>query len=54
MRELVGTCHKCSKEVYCLDGFLNGFVDEHSRLTCFSCEEQQEQQGQHSQPDQQN
>lgn len=36
MRELVGTCESCGKDVFCLDGFLNG-VSEAGRLECFEC-----------------
>ncbi|WP_424237486.1 hypothetical protein [Bhargavaea ginsengi] len=38
MRELVGTCESCGKDVFCLDGFLNG-VSEAGRLECFECAE---------------
>ncbi|WP_240377664.1 hypothetical protein [Bacillus piscicola] len=37
MRELVGECAVCGKEVFCLDGFLNGVVDEEKKLLCFEC-----------------
>lgn len=37
MKELVGTCHVCEKEVYCLDGFLNGVVNDEGVLICFEC-----------------
>ncbi|MGG4032962.1 hypothetical protein ABEV74_04510 [Paenibacillus cisolokensis] len=39
MRELVGECEVCRKEIYCEDGFLNGRLDEGGRLTCFACAE---------------
>ncbi|GIQ66204.1 hypothetical protein PACILC2_47720 [Paenibacillus cisolokensis] len=39
MRELVGECEVCRKEIYCEDGFLNGRLDEGGRLTCFTCAE---------------
>ncbi|GGE07322.1 hypothetical protein GCM10011571_05730 [Marinithermofilum abyssi] len=39
MKELVGMCTGCGREVYCLNGFLNGVVDEEKRLWCTACEE---------------
>ncbi|WP_196493860.1 hypothetical protein [Ornithinibacillus caprae] len=36
MRELVGECEKCGKEVYCENGFLNG-VHESGELFCQEC-----------------
>ncbi|MBM7553024.1 hypothetical protein [Thalassobacillus pellis] len=41
MRELVGTCTVCGKEIYCEDGFLNG---EHldNELYCFDCAAEKE------------
>ncbi|GIO25967.1 hypothetical protein J43TS3_05780 [Ornithinibacillus bavariensis] len=39
MKELVGKCAKCNKEIYCENGFLNG-VHENGKLTCFKCTEQ--------------
>ncbi|WP_363321618.1 hypothetical protein [Polycladomyces subterraneus] len=38
MRELVGPCVCCAKDVYCTDGFLNGIVDE-GKILCFDCQE---------------
>ncbi|WP_256092392.1 hypothetical protein [Staphylococcus equorum] len=36
MRELVGKCSVCQKDIYCLNGFLNGeYKDNH--LYCFAC-----------------
>lgn len=36
MRELVGKCSVCQKDIYCLNGFLNGeYNDNH--LYCFAC-----------------
>ena len=37
MKELVGECHICSEKIYCLDGFLNGTVNEEGKLRCFAC-----------------
>ncbi|MFC0188656.1 hypothetical protein ACFFJY_10185 [Fictibacillus aquaticus] len=36
MKELVGNCWICGKEVFCLDGFLNG-VAENGKVCCFNC-----------------
>ncbi|SDD79013.1 hypothetical protein SAMN04488126_101100 [Bhargavaea beijingensis] len=41
MRELVGTCESCGRDVFCLDGFLNG-VSEAGRLECFECADREE------------
>lgn len=41
MRELVGTCESCGKDVFCLNGFLNG-VSEAGRLQCFECADGEE------------
>lgn len=38
MKELVGNCCECQKEIYCLDGFLNGVV-EAKKVYCFDCYE---------------
>lgn len=37
MREKVGTCTCCKKELYCLDGFLNGVITDNKELYCFEC-----------------
>lgn len=37
MRELVGHCKECNREVYCQDGFLNGVVLEDQSVVCFEC-----------------
>ncbi|MBM7648291.1 hypothetical protein JOC78_001233 [Bacillus ectoiniformans] len=39
MREFVGKCEKCQKDIYCLDGFLNGMKIE-GALLCFECGEE--------------
>ncbi|MET1032195.1 hypothetical protein [Domibacillus tundrae] len=36
MKELIGQCAACGKDVYCLDGFLNG-VKAEEELLCFDC-----------------
>ncbi len=42
MRELIGKCKCCQKEVYCMDGFFNGVVLENGEIVCFSCEDEKE------------
>lgn len=37
MRELVGYCSVCKKEIFCRDGFLDGVVDSNGNLLCFDC-----------------
>ncbi|MBO0958213.1 hypothetical protein J1P26_00590 [Neobacillus sp. MM2021_6] len=39
MRELVGICKCCNKDIYCLDGFLNGILTEEKEIHCFECYE---------------
>ncbi|WP_269430744.1 hypothetical protein [Domibacillus enclensis] len=41
MKELVGTCAVCGKDIYCMDGFLNG-VKENGELLCFPCADESE------------
>jgi hypothetical protein len=40
MKELVGQCSVCHKEIYCLEGFLNGVILENKDLICFECQEE--------------
>ncbi|WP_255822192.1 hypothetical protein [Halobacillus shinanisalinarum] len=42
MQEHVGNCSQCGKEVFCLDGFLNGVVSEDKSLYCFECADKNE------------
>ncbi|WP_218970925.1 hypothetical protein [Peribacillus kribbensis] len=37
--ELIGCCRHCLKEIYCRDGFLEGYVDKDGGIICFSCEQ---------------
>ncbi|WP_169823963.1 hypothetical protein [Bacillus marinisedimentorum] len=37
MKEFVGKCDQCGKDIYCLEGFLNGVKDDSGKLLCFSC-----------------
>ncbi|MET3574270.1 hypothetical protein ACFFIY_12365 [Bhargavaea ullalensis] len=41
MHERVGTCEVCGREVFCLNGFLNG-VAENGRLRCFDCADRED------------
>jgi hypothetical protein len=43
MRELVGSCQQCGKEIFCLDGFLNGVHTKDGRVFCFDCEKDVEE-----------
>jgi len=45
MKELVGECHTCGVNVYCLDGFLNGNMEENGQLTCSDCSLKGEKEG---------
>ncbi|WP_195892943.1 hypothetical protein [Bacillus massiliigorillae] len=39
MKEFVGNCTLCQKEINCLEGFLNGVINEKDgRLYCFECD----------------
>ncbi|MFB4163502.1 hypothetical protein ACE1TI_06575 [Alteribacillus sp. JSM 102045] len=44
MKEKVGSCYICGKEILCLNGFLNGVVDECKHLFCFDCAEEKDDQ----------
>ncbi len=37
MKELVGYCTKCEREVFCLNGFLEGEVTDEKEVICFDC-----------------
>ncbi|WP_279326308.1 hypothetical protein [Bacillus litorisediminis] len=39
MKELIGPCTVCGKDIYCLDGFLNGVIQEDGTVVCFDCNE---------------
>ncbi len=39
MKELVGTCVFCDKNLYCVDGFFQGQIVNNQNL-CFACFEQ--------------
>lgn len=39
VKELVGVCHTCRKDVFCLDGFLNGVYSDNKEIYCFACYE---------------
>jgi hypothetical protein len=37
MRELVGACTCCNKDIFCLDGFFNGVITDEKEIYCFDC-----------------
>jgi hypothetical protein len=39
MKELIGCCTVCGKEIYCLDGFFNGVHTDEGQIYCFDCYE---------------
>jgi hypothetical protein len=41
MKELVGYCTKCGKEIFCLDGFFNGVHLDGNQIYCFDCVEKE-------------
>jgi hypothetical protein len=41
VRELVGKCIKCEKDLFCLDGFFNGIILENKAILCFECSEEE-------------
>lgn len=42
MKELVGSCQVCGKEIFCMDGFLNGVHTKDGLVLCFECESKEE------------
>ncbi|MFE8702177.1 hypothetical protein ACFYKX_16380 [Cytobacillus sp. FJAT-54145] len=42
MKEFVGHCFICKKELYCLEGFFDGVVAG-EQLLCFTCSEGNEE-----------
>ncbi|WP_276282284.1 hypothetical protein [Virgibacillus indicus] len=41
MRELIGKCTSCGKNVYCENGFFDG-VQDNGKLFCNECAEKEE------------
>ncbi|RJX41083.1 hypothetical protein D3P09_03495 [Paenibacillus pinisoli] len=37
LKEHVGYCQECRKEIFCRDGFLDGVVQEDTSIRCFDC-----------------
>jgi hypothetical protein len=37
LKELIGKCSHCGKNLYCLEGFFNGVILENKELVCFEC-----------------
>ena len=50
MQERVGQCEVCGREVFCLNGFLDG-VAENGRLHCFDCADREAPDGPRPQGD---
>ncbi len=42
MREVIGACQSCGKNVYCENGFFDGVQTEEGRLLCNECAEKEE------------
>ncbi|RXT07042.1 DUF6306 domain-containing protein [Ammoniphilus sp. CFH 90114] len=40
MRDLIGTCIRCQKDIYCTDGFFNGITLESGNNLCLVCKDQ--------------
>jgi hypothetical protein len=38
LKELVGRCSCCGKELFCFDGFFNGIYTKDKKIICFECE----------------
>ncbi|CRK83872.1 hypothetical protein [Neobacillus massiliamazoniensis] len=49
MRELVGTCTCCNKDIFCLDGFFNGVITDEKEIYCFDCYKIKEKKGENLQ-----
>lgn len=49
MKELVGFCRKCGKEIFCLDGFFNGVHLDAEHIHCFDCFEEETKPPEHLQ-----
>jgi hypothetical protein len=37
MKEHVGICEICKKDLFCMDGFFQGEIGPSGKLFCFSC-----------------
>lgn len=37
MKELVGHCKLCQKELYCMDGFFHAEMSDTGELYCLTC-----------------
>jgi hypothetical protein len=42
MKELVGSCYECGKNLYCLDGFFHGVYTDEQQTLCYDCSGQKE------------
>lgn len=41
MKEWIGICQICGKDIHCEDGFFNGIVLPGHEYRCFECDEKQ-------------
>jgi hypothetical protein len=44
MKELVGHCFICQKEVFCMDGFFQGEVSNSGETLCIICAEKKKKE----------
>jgi len=44
MKERVGRCHSCQREVYCMMGFFQGVIENNGEIFCFDCYEKKEKE----------
>lgn len=41
MEEFIGSCTICKKEIYCINGLLNGLIQLDGTLRFFSCDKKE-------------
>lgn len=41
MKELIGQCKSCGKNIYCEDGFFNGVLLPGHQYLCMDCDEKE-------------
>lgn len=47
MKEWIGTCMDCGKDINCENGFFNGVLLPGHTYRCFDCDEKQQQKQSH-------
>ncbi|HLQ70622.1 MAG TPA: hypothetical protein VK142_02415 [Bacillota bacterium] len=40
MKEYIGSCHHCGKDIYCENGFFNGVLLPGHIYRCFECDDE--------------